>query len=82
MLIVIEGLDGAGKRTLTQGLQAALEALDDPEVLSRHREAPTKRDVVAAAERVKTDAAKSGFGVPAARRPPPAACLNPLPPKP
>ena len=26
MLIVIEGLDGAGKRTLTQGLQAALEA--------------------------------------------------------
>lgn len=26
MLVVIEGLDGAGKRTLTQGLQTALEA--------------------------------------------------------
>lgn len=26
MLIVVEGLDGAGKRTLTQGLQTALEA--------------------------------------------------------
>ena len=26
MLIVIEGLDGAGKRTLTEGLRAALQA--------------------------------------------------------
>ncbi|GBF99347.1 hypothetical protein Rsub_11759 [Raphidocelis subcapitata] len=42
-------------------LQAALEALDDPEVLSRYQEAPSKRDVVAAAERVKTDAAKIGL---------------------
>ena len=28
MLIVIEGLDGAGKRTLTQGLQRAVQAAD------------------------------------------------------
>ena len=33
MLIAIEGVDGAGKRTLTQGLRAALEA-DDKSVAS------------------------------------------------
>jgi hypothetical protein len=44
----------------TETLQAALEAFADPDVASGTREAPSKRDVVQAAERVKSDAAKGG----------------------
>ncbi|KAI8463453.1 MAG: hypothetical protein J3K34DRAFT_147108 [Monoraphidium minutum] len=41
-------------------LQAALEALGQPDVASQAREAPSKREVVQLAERVKNDAAKVG----------------------
>ncbi|KIZ07355.1 hypothetical protein MNEG_0604 [Monoraphidium neglectum] len=41
-------------------LQAALDALGQRAVASEQRDVPSKRDVVAAAERVKSDAAKVG----------------------
>jgi hypothetical protein len=60
--------------TAVATLEAALEAFENEDAGSQHRDAPSKRDVVAAAEGVKNDAAKGALSM--ARRPTAAASAH------